>query len=369
MSIARRGFLQLLAAGAAGCAAPRPSVRRAPAPKPLRLLVLGGTGFIGPSIVRTARAHGHTVTLFNRGKTNPHLFPDVETILGDRRFDIDKLKGRDWDAVIDTWVMLPKTVRAAAELLKDHVAQYLFVSTISVYKLGKQPLDENSETLTVTPEQLDKPDIKGYGGLKALSERAAEEVMPGRATSLRAGVIVGAGDPTGRFVYWPRRIERGGDVLVPCTPDARMQFIDARDLADFIVHSLEERIVGVYNCVGPTDPTLGHVLDAINGAFGGGARFVYADSDWIDKQDASGWPNFPLVVANESESCGFAHVNAGRAVAKGLRFRDVGDTAKEALAWWKANGTPEGPGITVERETELISRWRARGHDAAGARP
>jgi 2'-hydroxyisoflavone reductase len=361
MSIRRRQFLQLLAAGAAaGCVAPRQSLRSEPVKKPLRLLVLGGTGFIGPHIVRTARAHGHTVTLFNRGKTNPHLFPDVETILGDRRFDIDKLKGRDWDAVIDTWVMLPKTVRASAELLKDHIGQYLFVSTISVYKLGRQPLDENSETLTLTPEQLEKPDASGYGGLKALAERAAEEVMPGRATSLRAGVIVGAGDPSGRFVYWPRRIERGGDVLVPATADARMQFIDERDLGDFIVKCVEERIVGVYNCVGPDDPTLGHVLDAINGALGGSARFVYADHDWIDKQDAGGWGNFPLVVANESETCGFGHVNAARAIARGLKFRGVGDTAKEALAWWKGHGEPQGAGITVEREAELLQAWRAQ---------
>jgi 2'-hydroxyisoflavone reductase len=367
MPIRRREFLQLLAAGAAGCAAPRAATRApaavavAPSIKPLRILVLGGTGFIGPHIVRTARAHGHTITLFNRGKTNPHLFPDVETILGDRRFDIDKLKGRDWDAVVDTWVMLPKTVRAAAELLKDHVAQYLFVSTISVYKLGTQPLDENSETLTVTPEQLEKPDLSGYGGLKALAERAAEEVMPGRATSLRAGVIVGAGDPTGRFLYWPRRIERGGDVLVPCSADARMQFIDARDLGDFIVHALEQRIVGTYNCVGPDDPMLGHVLEAINGGVAEGkARFVYADYEWLGNQDAIGWDKFPLVVANESGNRGFGHVDAARAIAKGLRFRAVADTAKEALAWWKANGEPQGPGITAEREVELLTRWRAQ---------
>jgi 2'-hydroxyisoflavone reductase len=361
----RRAFLQLLAASAAGCAA-RPKTRTTAATehptKRLRILVLGGTGFIGPVIVRAALARGHTITLFNRGKTAPHLFPDVETILGDRRTDIDKLRGRDWDAVLDTWVMLPKTVRASAELLKDHVGQYLFISTISVYKLGRQPLDENSETLTVKPEQLDNPSREAYGGLKALSERAAEETMPGRATSLRAGVIVGAGDPTHRFTYWPRRIERGGDVLVGATADARMQIIDVRDLADFVVRSVEKRIVGTYDCVGPADPTLGHVLDKINGALGNRARFVYADYDWLAKQDAAGWESFPLVVANESESCGFGHVSAARAIAAGLRFRDVGDTARYALDSWKAEGSPDdGPGIKPEREAELLEKWRARG--------
>ena len=367
MAIRRRDFLQLLAAGAAGCAAPRAPARNAavvkpeaPPTKPLRILVLGGTGFIGPVLVRAARARGHTLTLFNRGKTAPGMFPDIETIIGDRRFDIDKLKGRDWDAVIDTWVMLPKSVRAAAELLKDHVGHYLFVSTISVYKLGKQPLDEQSETLTVTPEQLEKPDLSGYGGLKALAERAADEVMGGRATSLRAGVIVGAGDPTNRFVYWPRRIERGGDVLVPASPDGRMQFVDVRDLGDFIVRAVERRTFGTFNVVGPDDPTLGHVLDAMNGALGKPARFVYADADWVDAQKAGGWGDFPLVVANESEQSGFGHVSSARAIAAGLRFRPVADTTKYALDWWKTSGKPDGPGIKPEREAELLAAWKSR---------
>ncbi len=370
MALGRRSFLQLLAAGAAGCAA-RPSspiarvagataATATPAAKPLRILILGGTGFIGPVLVRLARARGHTITLFNRGKTNPHLFPDVETILGDRRTDIDRLKGRDWDAVIDTWVMLPASVRAAAERLRDRIGHYLFISTISVYRLGRAPIDEDSPLLTVAPERLAKPSADDYGGLKALAERAAEEAMPGRATSLRAGVIVGAGDPSGRFVYWPRRLERGGDVLVPTGADGRMQFIDVRDLAQFTVRALEDRAFGIFNVVGPADPALGSVLGAIDGAVGHSAHLVYADRAWMNARDAGGWDDFPLVVANDDDQAGFGHVSAARALARGLTFHPVADTATSALAWWKENGRPPGPGISPEREAELLSRWRSR---------
>jgi 2'-hydroxyisoflavone reductase len=206
MRVRRRDFLAALAAAAAGCAMSThrssPTMRAAPATKPKRILVLGGAGYVGPHIVRAARARGHTITLFNRGKTNPSLFADCETIIGDRRTDIERLKGRDWDAVIDTWVMMPKSVRAMAELVKDHVGQYLFVSTISVYKLGKEPIDESSPVLT--PKTVNATKLEGvedYGGNKFLAERAAEEVMPGRATNLRSGVIVGPGDPSDRFIY------------------------------------------------------------------------------------------------------------------------------------------------------------------------
>jgi 2'-hydroxyisoflavone reductase len=375
MRVGRRDFLAALAGAAAGCALPRAKssmttttpttteTTRA-APKPKRILVLGGTGFVGPAIVNAARARGHTLTLFNRGKTNPTLFADVERILGDRRTDLDRLRGREWDAVIDTWVMLPKSVHAAAELLKDHVGQYLYVSTISVYKLGREPIDESSPVLspkTVNPEKLDG--VEDYGGNKQLAEHEAEEQMPGRATNLRAGVIVGPNDPSDRFVYWPLRFARGGEVLAPGKPDDRLPFIDVRDLGGFIVRCIDERIVGTYNAVGPDDPSLGHVLDACKRATQSDGRITYVDSAYLKEQKAGGWDDFPLVVNSDDEQAGFGHVSAKKAIARGLVFRSPVESARDALAWYQAQ--PEErrarprPGVTPEREAELLAKWHA----------
>ncbi|HEX8951976.1 MAG TPA: NAD-dependent epimerase/dehydratase family protein [Polyangia bacterium] len=368
MSVRRRDFLAALAAAAAGCASarlqpsPTSAARAAPASKPKRILVLGGTGFVGPAIVQAARARGHTLTLFNRGKTNPGLFADVETILGDRRTDLDKLRGRQWDAVVDTWVMMPKSVRAAATLLKDHVGQYLFVSTISVYKLGREPLDESSPVLspkTVDAEKLDG--VEDYGGNKYLAERAAEELMPGRATAVRPGVIAGPGDPTDRFTYWPLRFARGGEVLAPGTPDDRMQLIDVRDLGAWIVRCIDERIVGTFNAVGPDDPALGHVLAACRTAAGSDARITFADSAFLEAEKVGGWGDFPLAVGNDDEHAGFGHVDAKKAIARGLTFRSPVETARDALAWWNAQPDERRqkarPGLSPEREAELLRKW------------
>ena len=334
------------------------------AAKPKRILVLGGTGFVGPAIVNAARARGHTLTLFNRGKTNPTLFADIETIHGDRRTDLDRLRGREWDAVIDTWVMMPKSVHAATALLKDHVGQYLYVSTISVYKLGREPIDESSPVLspkTVNAEKLDG--VEDYGGNKFLAEREAEEQMPGRATSLRAGVIVGPNDPSDRFIYWPLRFARGGEVLASGTPDDRLPFIDVRDLGGFIVRCIDERIVGTYNAVGPDDPSLGHVLDACKRATQSDARITYADTTFLKEQKAGGWDDFPLVVNSDDEQAGFGKVSAKKAIARGLVFRSPVESARDALAWYQAQ--PEErrarkrPGATPEREAELLAKWHA----------
>ena len=368
MRLRRRDFLAALAAAAVGCATSRPrsspSTTRAAPSKGKRLLILGGTGYIGPAIVNAARARGHTLTLFNRGKTNPGLFPDVETILGDRRTDLDRLRGREWDAVIDTWVMMPKSVRAAAELLRDHVGQYLFVSTISVYKLGKEPIDESSPVLTpktVNAEKLEG--VEDYGGNKYLAERAAEELMPGRATSLRAGVICGPGDPTDRFIYWPLRMARGGEVLAPGTPDDRMQLIDVRDLGAFIVRCVDDRVVGTYNAVGPDDPALGHVLDACKRATQSDARITFVDNKFLAAEKAGGWPDFPLTVDSHGDEAGFGHVSAQKAIARGLTFRSPVETARDALAWYQAQPDERRakprPGITPEREAELLGKWHA----------
>jgi 2'-hydroxyisoflavone reductase len=327
--------------------------------------VLGGTGFAGPPIVRTAVERGHTVTLFNRGKTNPGLFPDVETILGDRITQLDLLRGRDWDAVVDTWAPGPTLVRRAAEMLRDHVGHYLFVSTISVYKLAKDPIDESSPVLSLPPgvavADIKKIDETVYGPLKALAEQAAETAMPGRATSVRAGVLAGPGDPTDRFLYWPLRMSRGGEMIAPGSTDDPFQFLDVRDLGDWVMTAIEQHTTGVFNAVGPDLPKFGGVLDTCRKGSGGDARFTWVADDWLDKNQAEGWDSFPLHVPAAADDSGFARVSAAKAIARGLRFRSPADTAKDALAWW-ATQTDERrakkrPGISPEREAELLQRW------------
>jgi 2'-hydroxyisoflavone reductase len=380
MEIRRRDLLTALAATGALVAcggAPQrvgaaPPAGPAPPPRPelprgKKILVLGGTGFAGPPIVEAARARGHTVTMFNRGKTDPGLFPDIETILGDRLTQLDLLKGRAWDAVIDTWAPGPTLVTRAAELLRDQVAHYLYLSTISVYTLGRDPIDEGSPVLTLPPglsvKDIRKVDETTYGPVKALAEQAAETAMPGRATSVRAGVIAGPRDPTARFAYWPARMARGGEMIAPGARDDRLQFIDVRDLGAWFIRLVEQGHKGVFNAVGPDDPSLGGVLDAIKTTTGPLARLTWVAKAWLEKNEAAGWTSFPLVVAKDDEEAGFGHVSAARAVAKGLRFRNPGETARDILTWW--NAQPEAKraelqkGIAPEREAELLRRWHA----------
>lgn len=365
MDICRREFLKALGAATvlAGCASSQTLSRKEPAAAPKKILILGGTGFIGPAIVSAARARGHVLTLFNRGKSNPGLFPDVETIIGDRGTDMDRLRGRDWDAVIDTWSRFPSAVRAAAELLRERVPHYVFISTISVYKLGREPIDEGSPLLPTTPAPPEDMEMRNYGALKILSEQAVQAAMPERVTVVRPGVIAGPGDPTDRFTYWPVRLAAGGEVLIPDGPDYRMQLIDVRDLAAWILRAIEARHLGTYNAVGPEDPSLRAVLAACREGIPGSASLVPVDGKWLEKSDVGGWGDFPLVVAGDAENAGFAHVSAARALAKGLRFRSPAETAKDTLAWW--SGQPEErrarkrPGLPVERGAELLKMWRA----------
>jgi 2'-hydroxyisoflavone reductase len=357
------GSMQGSAASANG---PAPASVSPPASKK-KILILGGTGFAGPPIVETARSRGHTVTMFNRGKTNPGLFPDVETILGDRMTQLDLLKGRDWDAVIDTWAPGPTLVTRAAELLRERVGHYVFLSTISVYVLGKDPIDERSPVLTLPPgvtvKDIHKVDATTYGPVKALAEQAAETVMPGRATSVRAGVLAGPNDPTDRFTFWPLRMARGGELIAPGASDDRLPFIDVRDLGAWFVTIVEQGHMGIFNAVGPEDPSIGSVLAAIKATTGPEARLTWIDDAWLAKNDAAGWDAFPLAVGKNDDEAGFGHVSAARAIAKGLRFRDPGETARDALAWWRAQ--PEArraekhQGLTAEREAELLQRWHA----------
>lgn len=381
MTTTRRTFLQRSAAAGAGLVAAgglgsvlSASARAADAAKPSRsgskrLLILGGTAYLGPEVVEAAQKRGWTITLFNRGKTNPGLFPDLEKLHGDRKDDLESLKGRDWDYVVDTSGYVPGHVSMSAELLRDRVKQYVFVSTISVYgnEVPKVGMTEQ-DAVAPMPEGADPEKVTGltYGPLKALCEKAAEDAMPGRATNIRPGLIVGPGDPTDRYTYWPVRVAKGGEVLAPGTPRDPVQMVDVRDLAEFIVRTLEDGSVGVYNATGPAGGMpIGEMLEACKRAAGSDARFLWADAEFLEAQQIGPWQDMPTWVPPVGAMAGFSRIDVSKAVSKGLRFRPHEETARDTLAWWKEQpearrGGAMKAGLTPEREAAAIAALKAR---------
>src|SRR5215471_17016276 len=370
MSTTRRTFLKAsglvvsslqFAGSATGLAAPISK-----APRPLRLLILGGTGFIGPHQVRYAMARGHKVTLFNRGKTNPGLFPEVEKLQGDRAAgDYQALKGREWDAVIDNPTTIPRWVHQAAQALKGRVKQYVFISTISVYATNDKPdADERAPVLSA-PEPESEDARKYYGPLKALSEKEAQRAFPEAAAILRPGLIVGPGDLSDRFTYWPARLAKGGEVLAPGSPTDPVQIIDARDLAEFVIRVCEERTTGVYNCTGPRSTlTIAEMLGGVRSVMSTDAYLTWVDAPFLEKHNVSSWVDMPVWVPSGGESGGFARRNISRAVSKGLTFRPLASTAKDTLEFYESE--PEErkaklrAGLAPEREKEVLAAWHGR---------
>ena len=360
----------LAATAAHGAAAPLPPT---PAPKPLRILILGGTGFIGPHQVRYAQERGHTVTLFNRGKTNPGLFPNVEKLQGDRAVgDYKALKGRDWDVVIDNPTTFPRWVREAGAALKGHAKHYVFISTISVYAANDTPdADETAAVGTTdTPDSEDRTKFgQLYGPLKALSEKEAEKAFPGRATVIRPGLIVGPGDLSDRFTYWPARLARGGEVLAPGNPTDAVQIIDARDLAEFTIRVCENNTTGVYNCTGPQSPlTMAEMLGGIRAVMSTDAHLTWVDAPFLEAQQVRPWADMPVWVPPDADSKGFARRSIRRALDKGLTFRPLAVTAKDTLDFY--NAEPEErkaklrAGLDPAREKEVLAAWHAKNKKA-----
>ncbi|MGE0359484.1 MAG: twin-arginine translocation signal domain-containing protein [Vicinamibacterales bacterium] len=378
----RRHFLRTstLAGGALGASSLLPeSLIGAvvqPAPKPLRVLVLGGTGFIGPHQVRYAVARGHTVTLFNRGRTNPGLFKGmagIEERIGDRApnpGNYDALKTGEWDVVIDNPTTRPRWVREAAAAVKGRAGQYVFISTISVYAKNDTPgADETAAVATtMTPEVESGPEFMPlYGPLKALSEQEAQKAFPGRATIIRPGLIVGVGDATDRFTYWPVRVSRGGTVLAPPADDP-VQIIDARDLAEWTIRCCEQQVYGVFNATGPASRfTVRQMLEGIRGATGATATFVHATAAFLAAQQppVRGWSDLPVWVPPEGDTAGFTQRSIARAVAKGLTFRPFADTVKATLAFYNTQTDERKAqlraGIAADREAAVLAAWKARG--------
>jgi 2'-hydroxyisoflavone reductase len=340
----------------------------------MRLLLLGGTRFVGRHLAAAALARGHTVTLAHRGRTGPGLFPAAEHLLGDREGDLSFLDGRRWDAVIDTSGYLPRAVRAAAGKLAGAVDRYLFVSTVSVYAHPRLPgAAEDAPLAVLPPDAPDEVTPETYGALKVLCERAVEEALPGRALIVRPGLVVGLWDWSGRFSYWPWRFARGGEVLAPGGPDRPVQFIDARDLGEWLVRCAEAGTAGIYNAAGPANQTtLGETLDACRTAATAAghpsASLTWVDEEFLFDNGVEPWTGLPLWIPG-SEGAAFLSVDSGKARAAGLTFRPVAETARDTLAWLAEQGgalplssdpPPPGP-IRPEREAELLRAWHARG--------
>jgi 2'-hydroxyisoflavone reductase len=344
------------------------------AAKPLNILILGGTGFTGPFQVKYALGRGHKVTVFNRGKTHPGELPkEAEQLLGDRNGQLDALKGRKWDVVIDIPTTLPVWVRDAAQILKGNVDRYIFISTISVFSDNSKPnMDENgplaeykgADAMAETQTTL-RANMNLYGQLKALSEKEAEKWFPGKALIVRPGLIVGPGDESDRFTYWPVRIEKGGEVLAPGTPNDPVQIIDARDLAEWVIRMAEQGTVGTFNATGPNYKlTMGKMFDEIKGATKSNAAFTWADADFLRAQKVRAWSDMPTWVPPRGDTLGFSLVNVQKAISKGLTFRSIGDTTKATLEWFHKQ-TPERQaklraGLTPERETAVLAAWHAQ---------
>ncbi len=364
----RRSFLRLAAGAAAAAGLRLDATPLEPAAgRSLRLLVLGGTGFLGPHVVEHAVARGHRVTLFNRGITNPDLFPDLENLRGDRETgEIGALAGRTWDAAIDTSAVLPRWVRDSSRALAGRVGQYLFTSSISVYPDTSRPgIDELSPVARPADPSSEVVTAGTFGGLKVLAEREVRRAFPGTATIVRPGALAGPGDPTDRFTYWPARIHRGGEVLAPGRPSYPVQLLDARDLAAFYVHLLERSTSGVYNAVGPLSPlSTAELLYGIRATVSSDVRFTWVRDEFLFGQGVSAWTDLPLWVPPRNGLEGFFRISNRRGVDAGLVFRPLADTARDVFAWYlklpDERRARLRTGLTAEREVEVLTAWHNR---------
>jgi 2'-hydroxyisoflavone reductase len=342
----------------------------------MKLLILGGTRFLGHHLVAAARARQHAVTLFHRGTHGVAADAQVETILGDRNRDLARLRGRQWDAVIDTCGYLPDSLRASAGALAAAAGQYVFISSVSVYaELRGSGVDETAPVAELTGGQLQQAnaiDASGtlsagtfgplYGGLKVLCERAAEEVLPDRVLTVRPGLIVGARDYTDRFTYWPARVARGGEVLAPGRPQRYVQFIDVRDLAEWIVAMVERRQTGIFNATGPAETvTMAALLESCRGVSGSDARFTWVPEPFLLGRQVAPWTELPLWLPEEGESRrpGLMAIDSRKAVAAGLRYRSLEDTVCDVLRWYRdeEQGRDLRAGLPSDRELQILREW------------
>jgi 2'-hydroxyisoflavone reductase len=372
MEATRRRLVGLTAAALAAAAAPA-YTNAGPPMKTLRILILGGTGFIGPHEVDYALSRGHQVTVFNRGRQGNPWGGKVEELLGDRNTgDLSALAGREWDVCIDNPTTLPFWVRDAGKALSGKVGQYVFISTISVYASNRKPADEGDalevynggDPLDVTPKVFAANGNALYGPLKAASEAEAKRQFGEAVTIVRPGLIVGPGDQTDRFTYWPVRLSRGGDVLAPGDGTDPVQLIDARDLTEWIVRLCEQRTFGTFNAIGPAHTlTMGAMLDGVKKAVGGDARLVWVPEKFLDANQVSAWGDMPVWVPGHGDTAGFHRRDIRRALAAGLTYRPLATTAADTLAWFKTlpleRQAKLNAGLAADRELALLGKWKA----------
>jgi 2'-hydroxyisoflavone reductase len=365
MALTRRSFLtSSLALAAAGS---QRSLHARQSTTPLRLLVIGGTGFLGPHVVEHALARGHALTLFNRGRTNPTLFAGkVEQLRGDRKTDLSALERGTWDAVIDTSAYIPADVTRVATLLAPRVKHYQIISSISVYaNFSKPGMDETHPLAQLADPTVEQVTGETYGGLKALCEQAAERALPGRTLVIRPGLIVGPGDPTDRFTYWPVRVGKGGDVLAPNSPDEKVQCIDVRDLAQFMIHTLEQKTTGIFNADAPAGSlTMGRLLDTCRTVSKSDARMVWVPTDVLEKHKVRPWADMPVWIPAQGDEAGQGQISTAKAQAAGLTYRPLDTTVADTLAWVRTwpqarRDAPLKAGITPAREAEVLAAWKA----------
>jgi 2'-hydroxyisoflavone reductase len=324
----------------------------------VKLLVLGGTKFLGRAAAEAALARGHEVSLFNRGETNPDLFPEAEKLRGDREHDLSALEGRTWDAAIDPSGYVPHVVRASAQALADSVGHYLFISSVSAYADFSRPPNEDSPLEELAEDKPDDrllEDYSNYGALKVLCERAVAEAMPDSHALVRPGLIVGPHDPTGRFTYWPHRIARGGEVLVPAPAEQTVQFIDVRDLASWLIDLSERKVKGRFNAINE-GVSWRELAETCRDVAGSEATFTYVDGDYLAEQGVDEWMELPLWL-HDPEAVGMHMTDVSRAIDAGLTFRPVADTVRGTL---DEAETTETAGMKPEREAELLASWKAR---------
>jgi 2'-hydroxyisoflavone reductase len=364
MKTSRRNFIRSATAAGVVAALPASIFAQGTAPKSLDILILGGTGFIGPHEINYARSRGHNITMFNRGKTAPDMFPDVETLIGDRDDQLDSLKGRDWDAVIDNSGFYPRHARLSAELLQGHVGTYMFVSSISAY--GESLTvdeDEFSAAYAVMDDPSDEsegPYGPSYGARKALCEQEVTKVFGDKAIIIRPGIITGTGDPSERLRHWLRRMQAGNEILVPGVQDLPVQYIDAADMCGWMIRMLEDgNGSGPYNAVGAKEPYRAQaLLEGLRDTTGSSSTLTWIDWEWIRKEKSED-PNYgPWYGAGPIP---FMQVNNDRALATGLTFRPIADTAKDMIVNLDEHPVPERrqAGFDPETEAALLKKWHA----------
>ncbi len=328
----------------------------------MKILILGGKRFLGIALVEAALQQGHTPTLFNRGLTNPELFPEIENLIGDREGNLSALKGKKWDAVIDTSGFVPRIVKQSASFLSGNCGLYVFISTLSVYKDFRTPDISEDYTLAQLNDISDE-DYTGdsYGPLKALCEYEIQQNFDGKVLVMRPGILVGPNDPTERFTYWPWRVSLGGKVLAPAPPSSNLQFIDVRDLAEFIIQMIEKKNEGVFNVTGPKKPaTMGSLLIACREAAESDTSFVWVEEPFLLNEGVKPWVDLPLwIPSSDPNFTGFYNINNNKALKAGLIFRPLSQTVTDTLAWLKTH--PEiqkiKVGMDIARETEILIKY------------